>query len=78
MSTEASDAKTGYDSGGREFVDGRQAPMHTQLVDWNRSDEYHNSFLAKKDDDLNYAFEASQKAGLPEICMSNSSLPYFT
>lgn len=65
MSTGASDAKTGHPGGG-ESVDGRQ---HAQLADWDRSDEYHNSFLVKKDNDLDYALEASQKARLPEIGM---------
>jgi hypothetical protein len=71
-----SDAPATYDSGGREFVDGRQVPTHTQLADWDRSDEYHNSFLVKKDDDLNHAMETSRKAGLPEIGMP--AFCYFT
>lgn len=47
-----------------------QDPMHTQQSDWSRSDEYHNSFLVKKDSDLEYTHENSQKAGLPDIGMS--------
>jgi hypothetical protein len=62
----SSDAPATHDSG-REFVDGRQVLTHTQLADWVRSDEYHNSFLVKKDDDLNHATATSRKAGLPEI-----------
>lgn len=46
--------------------------MHTQQADWNRSDEYHNSFLVKPDDHLKFTVENSQKSGLPDIAVSEA------
>jgi len=40
-----------------------------QVVNWQRSDEYHNSFLIKDDVDLTNALKRSEENGLPNIGM---------
>jgi hypothetical protein len=41
--------------------------VFTQLDDWTRSDEYHNSFLIKPDRDLQNVLQKSVEDGLPDI-----------
>ena len=40
------------------------------LPEWERSDLYHNSFLIKRDDALDFARKNSDDNGLPEIAVS--------
>jgi hypothetical protein len=40
-----------------------------QVLNWQRSDEYHNSFLIKSDADLTNALKRSEENGLPNIGM---------
>ena len=68
-----SDAPATYDLGGRELTEQKQTPMYTQLADWERSDQYHNSFLIKQDQDLIYALERSRSEGLPDIGMQHAA-----
>ncbi|PVG02811.1 S-adenosyl-L-methionine-dependent methyltransferase [Serendipita vermifera] len=46
--------------------------VFTQLADWTRSDEYHNSFLIKPDRDLQNALQRSEETGLPDIAVSDA------
>ena len=48
---------------------GRQLPTYSQQTDWERSDEYHNFFLIKTDEDLSGALTRSAAGGLPDIGM---------
>lgn len=45
--------------------------VYTQVSDWKRSEEYHNSFLIKDDDDLASALRRSEENQLPNIGMSH-------
>ncbi|KAK0222421.1 O-methyltransferase-domain-containing protein [Armillaria nabsnona] len=45
-----------------------QAP--TTLVDWDRSDKYHNSHLLQKDQTLEFTVQNSEANGLPTIAVS--------
>ncbi len=42
----------------------------TTLVDWDRSDNYHNSHLLQKDQTLDFTVQNSEANGLPEIAVS--------
>jgi predicted O-methyltransferase YrrM len=42
-------------------------PVPTSIVDWTRSDEYHNSFLISPDEALDAAKVNSARHGLPDI-----------
>ncbi|KAJ3830680.1 O-methyltransferase family 3 protein [Lentinula raphanica] len=42
----------------------------TSVVDWAKSDAYHNSFLIHKDDDLDFAVKNATAQGLPDIAVS--------
>jgi hypothetical protein len=51
-------------------IDQPQLHFDTQLADWTRSDEYHNSFLIKPDPDLQNTLRRSHENGLPDIGQS--------
>ncbi|PBK61257.1 O-methyltransferase [Armillaria solidipes] len=42
----------------------------TTLVDWDRSDNYHNSHLLQKDQTLDFTLQNSEANGLPAIAVS--------
>ena len=44
----------------------------TSIQDWERSDQYHNSFLIPKDDALDAVVNNSAQNGLPDICVSKA------
>ena len=44
--------------------------------DWARSDAYHNSFLLKQDEALEFAKANAQKNGLPDIAVTASQGKY--
>jgi len=43
---------------------------HGAEPSWERSDEYHNSFLIKQDDSLDAVIRNSDDQGLPDIAVS--------
>ncbi|KAK0222423.1 O-methyltransferase-domain-containing protein [Armillaria nabsnona] len=47
-----------------------QALPPTTLVDWDRSDNYHNSHLLQKDQTLDFTLQNSEANGLPIIAVS--------
>lgn len=49
-------------------ADIRATPV--SIVDWTRSDKYHNSFLITPDEALDQARQNSRDHGLPEIAVS--------
>ncbi|PVG02812.1 S-adenosyl-L-methionine-dependent methyltransferase [Serendipita vermifera] len=53
-------------------VDQPQTHVETQVADWTRSDEYHNSFLIRPDTDLQNTLLRSQESGLPDIAVSDA------
>lgn len=55
-----------YDSSGRQVF------IATQLADWTRSDEYHNSYLISPDPDLRGAAERNRAKGLDDIAVSEA------
>ncbi|EGO01198.1 hypothetical protein SERLA73DRAFT_179311 [Serpula lacrymans var. lacrymans S7.3] len=44
----------------------------TKLEDWAQSDEYHNSFLIRKDEALDSALQTSSENGLPDIAVTSA------
>ncbi|KAH7920672.1 S-adenosyl-L-methionine-dependent methyltransferase [Leucogyrophana mollusca] len=53
-------------------MSGAQRHPDTTFADWNRSDEYHNSFLIPKDAALDGALQFSAEQGLPNISVSTA------
>jgi len=51
---------------------GRQQFKATSLEDWQRSDQYHNSFLIPQDDILNAVMRHCKAQGLPDIAVSTA------
>ncbi|KAG8835195.1 hypothetical protein FRB91_001235 [Serendipita sp. 411] len=51
---------------------GPQSHLSTQLFDWKRSDEYHNSFLIAPDEQLERAHQRTLDAGMPDIAVSEA------
>ncbi|KAF8902556.1 O-methyltransferase family 3 protein [Gymnopilus junonius] len=51
---------------------GRQHHKPTDIEDWKRSDEYHNSFLIPKDDVLEAVVKNNKDQGLPDIAVSTT------
>ncbi|KAF5325534.1 hypothetical protein D9619_009871 [Psilocybe cf. subviscida] len=49
---------------------GRQTYKTTNIDDWKRSDDYHNSFLIPKDDVLDAVVKNNHAQGLPDIAVS--------
>ena len=49
---------------------GRQQHAATDIDDWTRSDEYHNSFLIPKDEVLDAVVKKNKEQGLPDIAVS--------
>jgi predicted O-methyltransferase YrrM len=44
----------------------------TSIEDWERSDQYYNSFLIPKDDVLDAVVKNSTEKGLPDIAVSKA------
>lgn len=42
----------------------------TSIVDWTKSDKYHNSFLIPEDEILDFAVQNCINQGLPDIAVS--------
>ncbi|KAG8801336.1 hypothetical protein FRC16_000706 [Serendipita sp. 398] len=55
---------------------GPQSHLSTQLFDWKRSDEYHNSFLIAPDEQLERAHQRTLDAGMPDIGTKRRPLEY--
>jgi predicted O-methyltransferase YrrM len=51
---------------------GRQQYQATTLEDWQRSDQYHNSFLIPQDDILDAVVRHCKAHGLPDIAVSTA------
>jgi predicted O-methyltransferase YrrM len=51
---------------------GRQVPRDVGRDVWKRSDEYHRTFLHKKDEILEAVLKKNSDEGLPEISVSPS------
>ena len=50
--------------------DGRQHFAATSIVEWKRSDTYHDSFLIPKDEILERILKNNASNGLPDIAVS--------
>lgn len=49
---------------------GRQHYAPTSIVEWKRSDEYHNSFLIPKDEVIEGIVRKNSENNLPDIAVS--------
>jgi len=67
MSLSSSNAPSAPEGRRHADINGPQPSLQTQEADWARSDDYHNSFLVKKDEHFIQAVEANKNAGLPDI-----------
>jgi len=72
MSLASSNAPSAPGSRRHPDINDPQPSLQTQEADWVRSDDYHNSFLVKKDEHFIQAVEANKNAGLPDIAVSEA------